>query len=422
MKRLVGWGIALLLIGCGDDRAPVDAGGGEDAAAADAGADAGFDAGPQTCLDQLEERRLALDVMGPLTQIHPSAHFDGEGLWVTYVRPEPGGGNFDVWATRRGCDGATLVEPFLVQADPAGNDIDPTIAQSGDALLIAWLTDDGTGGTDNLQIRFRMFGVDGAPRMDVDGVARTSRMGAPITDNHSGAELAPLPGGRFLLAGQRAVPELMRFSAYAQVIGADGALEGEAVEPAFEMMTTHSGAAVDVDADGARWLVYTREPDDDAEPPQVMLSALDGAPPELALEGLASSGGADVIAHAGAVHVALSGDVASQIDLHLVDVSVPLAERAARVIGLPSRVEHSPRLAASDDAVAVAYFRQIRGFTNELLVASVTDASVEPILVETDVPSYQPALTHVLGDFWFVSYAIGESPDFRLVGNFVRIP
>ena len=71
--------------------------------------------------------------------------------------------------------------------------------------------------------------------------------------------------------------------------------------------------------------------------------------------------------------------------------------------------------------MAVAYFRQVRGFTNELLVASVTDDAVTPVVLETEVPAYQPAITHVMGRFWFVSYAIGESPDFRLVGRFVEL-
>ncbi|MCB9595216.1 MAG: hypothetical protein H6719_21035 [Sandaracinaceae bacterium] len=413
---LVGWSS-----GCVDARTDADAGA-PDAAMADGGAeDAGsVDAGPRTCAESLMERRVALDPDGPLTQIHPSVLFDGEGIWVTYVRPEPGGGNFDVWATRRACDGTVLVAPFLVQADPTGNDIDPAIAQSGDTLLIAWVTDDGTGGTANLQVRFRSFTIEGEPRDSVDHTLRTSRMGAPIVDNHNGAELAVAPDGTFLVAGARAVPEVMRFAAYAQVVGLDGALVGDALEPAPEPMITNSSVAVDVSSDGARWLVYDREPDAGGAA-QVMLSDLDGAAPELVVEGLVSSGGADVLAVDGAVYVAMSGEADSQIDLRIVDVIAPLSDRVMRTIGAPGRVDHSPRLAAGGGAVAVAFYRQIRGFSNDLYVASISDPSLAPVLVDSPVPSYQPALTHVMNDYWFLSYAIGDSPDFRLVGRFVQL-
>lgn len=391
---------------------PPDAGGTPDAGAVDAG-------GPLTCEQMLMERQVALDSDGPLTQIHPSVLFDGEGIWVVYNRPD-GGGDFDVYATRRDCDGTALVEPFLVQTVPEGNDVDPTVALSGDTLLIAWTTDDGTGGTDNLQVRYRAFGIDGTPRMTEERRLTTSRMGAPIVDNHTGVELAALPDGRFAAAGVRAVPELMRFSAFAQPLTSDGTLDGEALEPASEMMVTHRNAAIDASADGTLWLAYEREPDTGGVA-EVRISNLDGAPPEPVIEGLVSSAGPDVLAHQGAVWVAFAGEQATGVDLTIVDVSAPLAERTMRTIGEPTRVEHSPRLAASDDAVAVAYFRQVRGFTNEVLVASVTDPSIEPVQVANEAPAYQPAVTHVMGRYWFVSYAIGTSPDFRLVGRFVQL-
>jgi len=421
LGRLLLLSVITCAAGCGDagvtpDAGLADAGATEDAGRADAGEP---DAGPQTCAELLSERRVALDLEGPLTQIHASVDFDGEGIWVVYSRPEPGGGNFDVWATRRGCGGEVLVEPFLVQADPAGNDIDPTLARSGDTLLIAWMTDDGTGGTDNLQIRYRTFTTDGSPVMPSDGRLETRRSGEPITDNHSGVELGVLPDGRFIAAGGRAVPEAMRFQAYAQIIGVDGTLDGEALEPALEPMVTHQRAAIDATPDGSLLLAYQR--DTDGGEVQVMLSALDGSAPELVIEGLAASAGPDVLAHGASTYVAFSGEGGGQADLRIVDVSVALASRTMRTLGEAGRLEHSPRLAAGEGAAAVAYFRQIRGFTNELLLASVTDETIAPVLVEAQVPAYQPAVTHVLGDFWFVAYSIGDSPDFRLVGRFVRL-
>ncbi|MCA9605501.1 MAG: hypothetical protein KC619_07890 [Myxococcales bacterium] len=415
--------LGLLLSAACDGRTDLDASVGDDAGQ-DGGAalDAGIDAGPRTCADQLAERRVSLDPDGPLTQIHPSAVFDGEGIWVVYVRPEPGGGNFDVWATRRGCDGAVLVAPFLVQADPAGNDIDPAIARSGDQLLVAWNTDDGTGGTDNLQVRYRVMDLDGTLHGDRDETLRTVRMGTPITDNHLGADVAATSTG-FVVAGARAVPDVMRFQAYAQRLDRSGALVGEALEPLLEPMVTQSNAAIGVAADDGLFLAYDRAPDDTTAPTQVMLSRLDGSAPELALEGLEASGGADVLVDGDATWVAMSGDDGAQIDLRIFDASEPLATRVFRTLGEAGAVDHSPQLARSGDgAVAVAWFRQIRGFSNELLVASVTDPASTPATVDSPVPSYAPAITHVMNDWWFVSYAIGDSPDFRLVGRFVQLP
>jgi len=411
--------LAVLAVGCDDTRADdagvVDAGGAEDGGASDAGADAG---GPLTCEQMLMERRVALDLDGPRTQIHAAVAWDGEAIWVVYSRPDDDG-QFDIYATRRGCDGAALTEPFAVQADPAGNDIDPAIAISGDTVLVAWTSDDGEGGTDNLQVFYRTFARDGTPTMDADAQLTTARMGAPITDNHSGVELAAAPGGGFWFVGARAVPDAMRFQAYAQRVDAAGALDGEAIEPPTEAMVTQSDAAIDVAPDGRLLLAYDRAPDDGD--PEVRLTALDGDPPEVVVAGLSSHSGADVRFAGGAAWVAFAGTDGVETDLHIVDATAPLATRTARVLGEAGRLEHSPRLAAGPDAVAVAYFRQVRGFTNELLVASVTDDAVTPVVLETEVPAYQPAITHVMGRFWFVSYAIGESPDFRLVGRFVEL-
>jgi hypothetical protein len=425
--------LSLALASCDDHRSGDDAGsadgGARDAEPGDASADAGIDAGPLGCTD---DRQIALDRDGPLTQIHASVAFDGEAIWVVYVRPEPGGGNFDVWATRVGCDGAAIVAPVLVQAEPLGNDIDPEVAISGDRVLIAWQTDDGTGGTDNLQVRYRLFDRDGTPRDAVDRTLRTSREGAPIPDNHSGVRLAVLPDGRFVAAGARGVPDVMRFQAYAQILSLDGDLEGDALEAGLEPMVTQSGVAVAAQTDGTIWIAYDRSPDGGSS--DVFVRSFGAAPtgPELALEGLTSSGGADLLASGDAVWAAFSGETSIGIDLRILDVSRPLTERAPAFLGMNGRLEHSPRLAvAPDGSLSLAWFRQIRGFTNELLAARFApgaDPSMPPtvsasVLVEGSpgVPSYQPAIAHLQGDFHFVAFAIGASPYFRLVGRFVGL-
>lgn len=416
---------------CGSPAPAPDAGldaSAEDAAPRDAGVDAPSDAGPLPCPEALAERRVALDRSATLTQIHPAAAWDGEGIWIAYVRPEAsGGGGFDVFATRIACDGRPLVEPFLASSDPSyGNDIDPDLAIDGDRMLIAWPSDDGTGGTDNLQVRYRLFDVDGTPRGD-DRTLRTSYEGAPVTDNHLGVKLATRPGGGFVVAGARALPGIDRFTAYAQPLTADGELDGEALNPEVEMAVGQTAVAVDVADDGMIWVAYDRQPD--GGEPAVYVGALGGDPPAPALDDPPRSSGAGVLAAGGHTWVAFSGE-AGEIDLRLVDVRAPLTGRTPAVVGAPARIEHLPRLAqASDGAMAIAWFRQIRGFTNELLVAPFTPAAAGAPSVGAEVrvdrsgaPSYEPTLTHVMDDYWFLAFAEGDSPDFRLVGRFVRLP
>lgn len=429
-RALPALSLALLAAACGDDRGDDDdagirdAGAG-DAAIADAGLDAGAgDAGPQRCEDALREARFALDPDGPRTQIHPVARWDGEAIWVVYVRPEPGGGNFDVWATRVGCGGEPLVAPFLVQEAPEGNDIDPELAIAGDAMLVAWQTDDGTGGTDNLQIRYRLFDREGTPRSG-DRTLHSLRMGAPITDNHMMPKLAVTPDGGFVVAGIRAVEEVGRFAAFAQPLSASGDLAGDALEPGPEMEVTQSNVAVAVTPDGTVWLTWDRQPDAGAS--ETWMRSFGSDTSERVLDGLDTSAGSDVIATDDAVYAAFTGETAIGTDLRLVALSA--SPREATTVGIARRVESSPRWAQGPDGqLALAFFRQIRGFTMELLAVSVTPGSpptaAEPVLVQGSpgVPAYQPALTHVSGDWWFLAHAEGDSPDFRLIGRFVELP
>lgn len=407
--------------GCDDRRGtPEDAGPpdaappSEDASPPDA---ATPDAGPVACADALAERTVAIDPEGPDTQIHPVVRWDGEALWVVYVRPEPGGGDFDVWATRLGCDGAPRVAPFLVQESPEGNDIDPELVVSGDRVLVAWQTDDGTGGTDNLQIRYRVLDRDGAP-VSGDRVLRTVRAGEPVTDNHMMPKLAVAPDGGFLVAGIRA-SDVGRFAVFVQPLDRDGALVGEALEPGPEAMITQSAPSIAVAADGAIWLAYDRAPDEGAT--EVWLWETTGAP-ALALEGLTGASGADLVAIDGGVYLAFAGETPAGNDLRLLQVG----GAEAALVGVPRRTETAPRWApAPDGRLGLAYFRQVRGFTMELLVAPVTAGDPpeagEEQLVHDAAPAYQPALTHVEGDYWFASWAEGASPAFRLRGAFLRL-
>ena len=380
---------------------------------------------PDTCVD-LAERRIELDPAGPRTQIHAEARWDGRGIWVTYSRPEENG-NFDIWATRVDCAGEPLVEPFLAQSAPEGNQIDPSAAFSGDAMLLLWTNDDGMGGTDNLQIFTRAFDRDGTPRGD-DTVLRTTHMGAPILDNHTNGSIWVRPGGGFVIAGVRAHPTNMRFAAFAQTVDARGELDGEALDAQIEPMFTQLTAGAAVDSRGETWIAYVHGPDDSMQPNHVRIRRSTTGETELALSDADASGASSIFATDENVWVAMAATRGGETDISVVDVTQPLSARVPLTFGEPGRFEHSPRIAqAADGSLAIAWYRQTSGFSNELLVARLTPGAPPSlgtaVMVEAmEVPAYAPTITHVRDDYWFLSYSVGGSPDFRLIGRFVELP
>jgi hypothetical protein len=381
------------------------------------------DAGARSCAELLEDRVIAIDQGGDTTQIHAAALFDGEGVWVVFNRPEDGDtGLFDVFAVRFGCDGEPSIPVFAVQDESAGNDVDPTIAISNDRLLVAWNVDDGSGGTANLQVRYRLFTLDGTPVGDQRQLA-TSRGGTPVTDNHLGVAVAASDDG-FVIAGARAVPEAMRFQAYAQRIDLDGELDGEALEGALEPMVSHGNVAVA--APGADvWLAYEREPDDMSPIVNVLRA---GDTPGPALTGFTSSSGPDLAAVDGHVWSAFAAEGATgEVNITLTDVALAIDDREPLRWGELGRLDHGPKIAVgTDGALAVAWYRNISGIRNELWAAPIdaSGALGDEVMIYGDpgAAPYQPAITHVMGSFWFVAWSQGTSPDLRLRGRFVELP
>ncbi len=417
--------LCLVLLGCDDGRTGPDAG--RDAASDDAGraADAGTDAaspdaGPRACADLVGARRVPIDPTGPLTQIHTAAAFDGDGIWIVYNLPEAGGtGLFDVFATRMRCDGTIAVEPILVNSDSAGNDVDPDLAIAGDRMLVVWMVDDGTGGTSNLQLRYRLFSTGGAPLGD-QRLLRTSRAGTPITDNHVAGDVIALDDGRFVVSGARAVPEVLRFQAFAQVLTPEGELDGEALESAPEAMISHRDVAVT--SDGSIWIAYDRELDSGEA--TVFVRSFGATDPEPALAA-GESGGPDLVAAGSSVWAAFAGPAPTDVQIQLVDVALPAGERVPTMAGTAGRIDHTPKLARSPDgAIAIAWYTNVGGLANELHVARVgPDGTVgTPMLAHASAAPYPPALTHVTGDHWLVAWSEGRSPDLRAIARIVELP
>ncbi|MFK7990181.1 MAG: hypothetical protein AB8I08_29445 [Sandaracinaceae bacterium] len=424
LRRIwVALSVTLLLAGCGDDRTG-DAGP-ADAGAADASTDSGTDAGVASCMEQLMDQRVPVDITGVVGHIHPSVTWDGEGIWIVYNRPNAMR-RFDVYAARMDCAGELLVQPFSVSSAPAvGNDVDPELLLLEDRFVVAWNPDNGLGGMDNLSIRYRVFDMDGTPRGDDQTLATRYDGVAVGPANELGVQMARATDGGFWIGGARGLPGVIPgFSAYAQNLDADGAPTGPTLAPSIDEDASQTKVDVAVSTAGETWLAYDRttfEP----ETEHVWVSR-DGMAPEMLFASLDSSSSPSILPLGDAVWVAAAGLAGGETDIRIVDVA---ADGSAPVIvGEPGRVDFLPRLAGADDGTfAVAFFRQVRGFNGELQVARVTPGNpptLGPVLRadEANAPGYQPAITHVAGDWWFVVYAEGTSPDFNLVGRFMELP
>jgi len=365
---------------------------------------------------------------GGATQIHADAVFDGEGVWIAYNAAEERSGLFDVFAVRMRCDGQAVVGPFRVNTTTRGNDVDPAIAFGEGRVLIAWYSDDGSGGDSNLQTYYRVFAADGTPVMDADARLVTTRAGALITLNTWQPAIAALPTGGFILAGGRSVPEAMRPQIFVQIITADGVLDGEAADGHFQVMASDQTPSVSVDAGGLLHLAWDRTADG-GEPQVVHRSVNSGASvPELAGEGYITSTAPSLATGPTSLFLALGATVTSQADIHVVDLQRPLAERVPLVVGTPARNEHGPRLVVRDNGGVVAFYRNIGGLQNRIHVQSfrVESGAFTPgddieVMDELAYP-YPLAFTGVSDVAFFLAWTVGSGSNLHLRGRFLTVP
>lgn len=352
-----------------------------------------------------------VDLAGPDTQIHAAALFDGEALWITYNRPEPGGtGNFDVWAVRLGCDGVPLHGPFRVNTTVEPNDVDSDLAVSRDRLSIVWQSDTGEF-PDNLSIGYRFFELDGTPVHADDRRLVTTWDGAEVTGNHWQSSVVAARDGGFLVGGARAIPAATAFQVFAQGLGSDGAPTGDTLSPVLEPDVSQTAPSVAFGAEGPR-MSWTRT-DETSE--QAWVAQLPEGTPAQLVAGAEASGMSHL--HGGWAAVAITSAGEQDVELLLDGGGL------SATLGAPGRIDHSPRLADG----AIAFLRNESGLRNDLVVQTFTASDTDGVVVSpehvvaTDVPPYQPAITRVAEGLYAVVWSRGTSPDFRLVGRFVSL-
>lgn len=434
LTRLAVLALALPLLlaleaSCGDDSPGADAAlpdGATDGGLPDGGSDAALPDPP--CVTPLVTgQTFALDPEGPDTQIHASAIFDGESVWVAYNRPDVEGG-FDVFAARLDCDGSARVAPFRVNTTDH-NDIDPTLATRGGHLYLAWQSDTGQF-PDNMELLVRTYLVDGTPVMTADRVLDTVRGGVTETGNHWLPTLAPLAGG-FAVAGARAVDDASGFQVFVQRLANDGADAEESFDASFTPLASQTYPALASASDGTLHLAYLQAFGPDWEDFVLHTAVAPGARvvdplPPVAPAGRTLSGSAHLAAGSGG-RVLLAFDDAVVNRVVLTDATHFGAGAPEALVGEVGLVNHSPVLAAAPGGGAVAWYRHVTGFYSELWVQrfdydGAAFALGTPALVTGEwVPPYAPAITHVKDNIYFVAWSQGTSPDFRLMGIFLEL-
>ena len=426
---LLVWVVAAAAACGGSERRGEDDGGVVDAGRADAaGADAGTidasgaDAGPPRC-EALTESGAVFEIAPelPTTQIHASVAFDGEAIWLAFNLPEEGDtGLFDVLAMRLGCDGAVVTPVFQVNTTVAPNDADPSVAVSGERVIVAWHSDDSTL-EHNLDIRYRVFELDGTPVLADDLVLETTRSGTAVAGNALAPRVIARAGGGFWLAGMRGIEEAPGFQIFVQAIAADGTLDGEALD-FIEPEATQSNP--DLAEEGDDLVVGWTRTDSITDRSYIRLA---GAASGMDLFSDLPPAGTPAIAIDGTRRYAAAqaSITATDPDIYLVSLDAP-AERVRT--GARGRIDHSPVISLAETGGALAWYQNVRGLENDLVVAAIDGTTSpptigDPILVSTDHPAapYGVAVTRVAPSVWFFAWSSGTSPDLRLYGRFVAV-
>ena len=426
---LSGW----LLGGCGDEPGAGD----NDAALPDAALDAAVtpDAAPDAdvtpdppCVTPLVTGQIfELDPDGPDTQIHVNAAFDGESVWVVYNRPDALGG-FDVYGLRLDCDGTQRLPPFQINTSD-WNDLDPALSVGSGKVYVAWQTDTSVW-PNNMDTVFRTYDVSGTALMATDLVLETQREGNPVPGNAWMPDVAALPGGGFVLAGARGIDDASGFQVYLQWLSDTGVAQGESVDASYMRLASQTYPAVAAATDGTVYLAFTHDASPYSDEHVLHAAyATSGSspipnPPALAAEGRAGTAPAYAAAPDGRVYLAFTDPDTNQVVL--TDGKVfgtgPIAE-----LGTPGRMDYGATLATTTGGGAVAWFRNVSGFSNNLRVQSFTfDGSTFQLGTATTastetVPPYAPAITHITGDIYFVAWSQGANPDYRVVGTFIEL-
>lgn len=360
---------------------------------------------PVDCLAGWADGVTAPDPDGPDTQIHATSIFDGERLWVAWNRPD-GGSQFDIWVAAFGCDGAPVVDPVEVTATD-DSELDPVLAVSGDRLLVAWSSDNGTAPS-NLDIRYRVLGLDGVPLGGVQELA-ASRDGVAVTGNATQPDAVGVDGG-FLLAGAWGHDGSPAFQGFVVSLDLDGTVVGEASDAELDPVYGQTQISV-VDGNGTPWLAWQEDSVDSVAP--TLVGGPLGSPATVASPGARP----DLAWSADGAWVAFDTDAGGEVV-----VQGPDGSRVT--LGSASFV-HSPSIVAHDDGAVVLAMELVSGVSNRLRLWSLgRDLAVRSqrtLSTDSAVSVYGVDLTLIDAAHAVVVYQDGVNPAFRAKAEWVTL-
>jgi hypothetical protein len=410
---------ALLLIGCPEGPA-------------DTAPDSG-DAPPSpACPTAWLDGGFRVDPDASLTQIHASAAWDGEAVWVAYAVLEPDSANFDIWATRIGVQGETIVAPFQLDGDEGHNETYPRVAVSGQRVVVAWQADDGTG-QDNMDLVLRAFDVDGGDLDASPTVVEPVVNGLPHSTPQTGNGWMPALVGRedsrgLWLAGAWALEGYPSFQTVVMGLHPDGTPADSASVPVFDADSSHYYPSIALGPQheiGAAWESWTRDGGtviayaqyNDDMPALARFEDHDDA----GLPFLGWERSADGLPYL--VYYTVQGN---EYDLVLAGGDLA-GDPVVTSLGQRGKIDHTPIVAAGERGAVVAWMRNLSGLSNELVLQPVRleDGAWtlgEELVLETDsaVAPYLPGLTWLCEDRWFVTWIEGANPDYTVQGAFLR--
>lgn len=367
------------------------------------GADEPVETASTSCLDLWVDGITEPDASGPDTQFHGTSVFDGDNIWVAWNRRDSGT-LFDVWMARYTCDGEVDRVPFEVTSS-GSSELDPVLAVSGDRVMVAWSAD--SGGQFNLDIRYRLYDLDGSAVTDVIELA-ANRGGVPVTGNATQPAVAATADG-FTLAGSWGHADATGFQVFAVSIGPDGQVIGDAQDA--ELDTAFGQTAVDVAEDAGTHLIWQEDSTTSTAP------ALSG--------GVVGQGSAQIADPGARPSIAAHGGLiwrAWDTDAGAIVVQTPSGAEVTLVGG---SFTHSPSIAASDTGAVVVGMQSVQTVYNSLTLWQL-DAQggviAERLLDTTGAPSPYPVdVTLIDADHALVVYQDGPNPDFRLRAAWISL-
>jgi hypothetical protein len=369
---------------------------------------------------------VPVDLWGPDTQINGAAAFDGGGIWVTYNRRDvDGGSGFDVFATRIGCDGAVLVEPFLVNEAVAFNETDPAVAVSGDTVMFAWQSESGVAPI-NLSVWYRSYFTDGTPRMAQDRILDFDP-GDPAAGPRAWMPALAGTDEGFALAAAAAPEGYSGFQTWLQDLDRDG----DATAPGLYLLPDpdHSQVwpSLGASAGGALRIAWERQHVEDPSVLQTVTRDADGVSAAVVLAD--AVGGPSLSRDTGAAvtWIATGYAAAAGQSVALFAAETTGEGPELHVLENDGALDHTPVLASGAAINAVAWCRNLGGLKNDLLVRAFVTDGTAPAWVGAPrtvnpVPAgpYPSALVALPGGF-FAVWSDGDGPDYRLKGRFITL-